>query len=75
MVTGDKCPLLQKILYAGPKRFDKRNPESGPTRKPRSDLQLCRSQPKTFHNRKIFRELNNVTLAELPSQLIRQTPV
>jgi len=35
------------------------------------DLQLCRSQPKTFHNRKIFRELNNVTLAELPSKLIR----
>ena len=33
------------------------------------------SQPKTFQNRKIFRELNNVTLAELPSKLIRQTLV
>jgi len=32
-------------------------------------------QPTTLQNRSIFRELNNVTLAELPSKLIRQTLV
>jgi len=58
----------------GQKHFDKHNHEPGPTRKARPDLQLCRSQPKIFQNRKICRELNNVTLAELPSKLMRQTP-
>jgi len=53
-----------------PKHFDKLNPEPGPTGKARPDLQLCsRSQPKIFQNRKSFRDLNNVTLAELPSEL------
>ena len=59
-----------------PKHFDKLNPEPVPTGKARPDLQPCsRSQPKTFQNRKIFRELNKVTLAELPSKLTRQTLV
>ena len=35
-------------------------------------MQMTRNQPQTFQNRRIFRELNNVTLAELPSKL-RQT--
>jgi len=30
-------------------------------------MQMTRNQPPTFQNR-IFRELNNVTLAELPSK-------
>jgi len=37
-------------------------------------MQITRNQPNTFLNRKIFRELNNITLAELPSKL-RQTLV
>jgi len=36
---------------------------------------MARNQQKLFRNKKIFRELNNVTLAELPSKLIRQTLV
>ena len=38
-------------------------------------MQITRNQPQMFHNRRIFRELNNVTLTELPSKLIRQTLV
>jgi len=38
-------------------------------------MQITRSQPKTLKNRRIFRELNNVTSAELPSKSIRQTLV
>jgi len=30
---------------------------------------------KNFQNRRVFGELNNVTLAELPSKVIRQTLV
>jgi len=36
-------------------------------------MQITRNQPKTFQNIRVFRELNNVTLAELPSKLIGQT--
>jgi len=36
-------------------------------------MQMTRNQPKTFQNRRIFRELNNVTLEKMPSKLIRQT--
>jgi len=32
-----------------------------------------RNQPQTFQNRRFFRELNNVTLAELPTKLLQQT--
>ena len=35
-------------------------------------MQKTRNQPKAFQN-KIFRELNNFTLAELPSKLIAET--
>ena len=38
-------------------------------------LPAGRNQPKTCQNRRIFRELNNVTLAEPPSKLIGQTLV
>jgi len=38
-------------------------------------MQITRNQPKTFRYRRIFRELNNVTLAEPPSKLIGQTLV
>jgi len=34
-----------------------------------------RNQPRALQNRRIFRELNNVTLAELPSKLMRRTHV
>jgi len=30
-------------------------------------MQITRNQPKTFQNIRVFRELNNVSLAELPS--------
>jgi len=35
-------------------------------------MQITCKKPKTFQNGRIFRELNNVTLAELPSKLIAQ---
>jgi len=35
-------------------------------------MQMTRNQPKASQTRRIFRELNNVKLAELPSKL-RQT--
>jgi len=38
-------------------------------------LLMIRNQRKTFQHRMICRELNNCTLAELPSKLIRQTLV
>ena len=38
-------------------------------------MQITRNQPKTFQYRRTFRELNNITLAELPSTLIGQTLV
>ena len=38
-------------------------------------MQMTRNQPKTFQNRRFFRELNNVTLAEQPPKVIRQTLV
>jgi len=38
-------------------------------------IQMTRNQPKAVQNRRIFRELNNVMIAELPSKLIRQTLV
>ena len=38
-------------------------------------MQITRNQQKTFQNRRIFRELNNSTLAELPSKLTGQTLV
>jgi len=38
-------------------------------------MQITRSQTKTFQNRRIFRERNKVTLAELPSKLTGQTLV
>jgi len=38
-------------------------------------MHMIRNQPTTFQNREIFQELNNVTSAELPSKLIRQTLV
>jgi len=38
-------------------------------------MQMTRNQPNTFQNRRIFRELNNVTLEEMPSTLIRLTLV
>jgi len=36
-------------------------------------MQMTRNQPRAFQNRRIFQELNNVTLAELSPILIRQT--
>jgi len=33
-------------------------------------MQMTRNQPKIFLNIKIFQELKNITLAELPSKLI-----
>ena len=38
-------------------------------------MKITRNQPKTFQNRRIFRELNSVTLAELPLKSTRQTVV
>jgi len=38
-------------------------------------MQITRKQPKTFQNRRIFRELSNARLSELPSKLIGQTLV
>jgi len=38
-------------------------------------MQMIRNQPKTFQNRRFFRELNNVVLAEQPSKVIQQTLV
>jgi len=38
-------------------------------------MQMSRNQSKTFRNLRIFLELNNVALAELPSNIIRQTLV
>ena len=35
-------------------------------------IQMIQHQPKTFQNRRIFWEINSVTLAELPSMLIRR---
>jgi len=32
-------------------------------------MQMTRNQPKTFQDRRIFLELNNITLAEQPSKL------
>ena len=36
-------------------------------------MQMTLKQPKTFQNRIIFRELNTVTLEEMPLKLKRQT--
>jgi len=38
-------------------------------------MQMTRNQLKTFQNWRFFRELNNVTLAELPSKVVEQTLV
>jgi len=38
-------------------------------------MQMTRNQSKTFQNRRFFPERNNVTLAEQPSKVIRQTLV
>jgi len=35
-------------------------------------MQMTRNQPRAFQNSKIFHELNNITLAELPKIFIRQ---
>jgi len=70
VVTGFICrPNI------GPKHLDKLNPEPVPTQKAHRDLLLRHRKPKTSQNRKTFRELINVTLAALPSRLIRQTLV
>jgi len=36
----------KKLVYAGPKHFDKLELEPGPTRKARPDLQLCANSEK-----------------------------
>jgi len=38
-------------------------------------MQMACNQPKTFQNRGIFQELNNATLGEMPSKIIRRTLV
>jgi len=39
---------IKKVLYAGPKYFDKLKPKSGPIRKARPDLQLCTMSKVSF---------------------------